>query len=332
MKSILKFTALSLGFILVLSAGSSRRAKPINLAFYNLENLFDTIDHPDYADEEFTPNSDLKWNTEKYMHKQSQLRLVLNALFENGGPDALGLCELENRQVLEDLFAGKYIGGKQWQICHEESQDRRGIDVALALSTEWQVMQQFSDQIALADTGSRTRPIFWVKAIRKKEKPVWFAVCHFPSRRGGEDASAPNRAQAAITLKNRTDSILQTEPDAAIVIMGDFNDEPTDSSMFQVLGAKAPGTKNQALFNLMLPLKEAGKGSYLYRGNWNMLDQIIVSKAFCKKQCPQASILDADFLKEKEGKFAGSPLRTYAGKNYLGGYSDHLPVKVTLKR
>lgn len=329
--AVFLFTVLVCAFQPGEQAPADGPGRQLELMFYNVENLFDTIDDAGVIDEEFTPGSEKKWDTERYRKKQEMLLEVLHsALLKNQG--IVGLCEIENRKVLEDLVRSPKAMWRKWTIVHKESPDARGIDVALLVPSQVQVLQTHFLAVTLpGDSADPTRDIL-VSQLRLERNKFWCAVMHAPSRRGGEEESRTKRAAATAVLKHFMDSVQKLDT-GAFVIMGDFNDEPADSSLSQVLGADSlNGTGN--LVNLMWPLKNQGKGSYCYKGHWNMLDQILVSRslingAFLKADPLTARIYDPEMLREKEGKFKGNPFRTYAGDKYLGGYSDHFPVLVT---
>lgn len=315
-------------------AGEMGKARDIRISFYNVENLFDTIDDVDVLDEEFTPQGDNQWNSERYYRKLDHLARVISSMHEGQGPQILGVCEVENRRVLEDLAAHPLLKKLRLKVYHEDSPDKRGIDVAFLVSSKLKVAETRKDLVNLPDTGEFTRPVYWVK-VKTGREYTWLAACHFPSRRGGQDESEPRRILAAGVVKNTSDSLLKADKNARIIIMGDFNDEPHDISLFKTLNAGYDSAQ-QTLVNLMLPLKDAGQGSYKYRDQWNMLDQFIVSRALLQKEekpyykAASVAIFSPDWMKETEGKYAGSPLRTYAGKKYLGGYSDHFPIQLQL--
>jgi len=308
--------------------------KNLDILFYNVENLFDTIDDPDKNDEEFLPDSKKNWNSIRYQAKLDSLAKVIQATLEiNQG--IIGLVEIENRRVLEDLVHHPVLEFRRLQIIHHESPDERGIDVALLLPSQFRCDSNYVVSIEFPeDKKEKTRDILMAR-IHLNNKPFWISVNHFPSRRGGEEASRSKRAYVASQLRKQLDMLHAADTAVSFIIMGDFNDEPMDSSMSQVLGA-GPEKGNTDLVNLMWNFQERGYGSYKYKDEWNMLDQIIVSrklisfgKTFVSPN--SARIYVAEYILEQEGKYKGNPWRTYAGDNYLGGFSDHLPVLVSLR-
>ncbi len=308
--------------------------KTLDILFYNVENLFDTIDDPDKIDEEFLPNSAKNWTSERYHTKLDSLAKVIQATLEiNQG--IIGLVEIENRRVLEDLVNHPVLQFRRLQIIHHESPDERGIDVALLLPSQFRCDSNYVVQIEFPDDKKvKTRDILMARIYLNK-KPFWISVNHFPSRRGGQEASEPKRVYVASQLRKELNKLQEADTAVSFIIMGDFNDEPMDSSLSKVLGA-GPEKGDSDLVNMMWNFQERGYGSYKYKGDWNMLDQIIVSRKLTRMgktfvSPNSARIYVADYLLEREGKYQGNPWRTYAGNKYLGGFSDHLPVLVSLR-
>jgi predicted extracellular nuclease len=297
---------------------------------YNVENLFDTIDDPTKDDADFLPNSKKGWNTKKYSEK---LEHISNIVKETGFPEIVGLCEIENRGVLADLIKGDALVTKSYEIVHFESPDERGIDVALLVkSTIFNV--SYSRPIAIrlpAENARTTRDILYAKLVFKKDTLHVF-VNHWPSRRGGEEASEPNREAAASQLNSVKDSIFKKIPNAKFLVIGDFNDYPTSKSLKDVLGASLDPSvaKRSGLVNMSASLFANGEGSEFYEGKWTMLINIIVSTSFLKAgkglKADAVKIYKPDYLLHKNEKTGEvSPNRTFIGNKYVGGYSDHLP-------
>ncbi len=313
-----------------------------NVTFYNVENLFDTTDDPEVRDEEFTPEGDKKWTEERYTIKLDKLSRVLSASVEDGLPEVIGLCEVENRGVVEDLMkTGKLKKGK-YSIVHQDSPDGRGIDVALAYRKKaLKVIDFKAHTVDLPGENARpTRDILHVRTIVAKKDTVHFFINHWPSRYGGEEKSRPKRIQAAEVLREVVDELLEKQPRAKLVIMGDFNDYPDNVSIQETLDAQEAGktSKPTSLVNLAASIK-GEQGSYNYRGNWGMLDQIIVSQSLVSEgssgmRCTSGSlrIVKEEWMLYTDPKSgAQKPNRTYGGNNYYGGFSDHLPVVVDFK-
>ncbi|MDX5468551.1 MAG: endonuclease/exonuclease/phosphatase family protein [Bacteroidota bacterium] len=317
-------------------SGESQVLKPrdLDFMFYNVENLFDTLDDPLTNDEEFLPSSEKNWTSQRYQAKLDSLaKVIQDALGSRIG--IVGLAEIENRRVLEDLVNHPTLAFRKLQIVHQESPDARGIDVALLLPKSVRTDSSYWVNIRFPeDTLTKTRDILMTRIYLGK-RPVWVAVNHFPSRRGGEELSRPKRAFVAKRLKQQVDFWQAVDSSSGFIIMGDFNDEPMDSSLHLVLGA-GPDSSSASLVNLFWEFQQRKLGSYRYKDEWNMLDQIIVSRNLIKGNRiqllePYARIYAAGYIREAEGKYKGNPFRTYAGNRYLGGFSDHFPVLTTLR-
>lgn len=325
-----------LSVVLSVSALAQKKTSS-TIAFYNCENLFDTKDDPEINDEDFLPESKSQWTEERYQAKLKNLAKVIDSL--GGGPSILGMCEVENRRVLEDLTKTEPINKKKYGIVHENSPDKRGIDVAMLYKiSDFEPTFHKMIRVSLADDPDFiTRDIMLVKGLLNK-KPVYFFINHWPSRRGGEEKSEVKRIAAAKAARFSVDSILAAHPKANIVLMGDFNDEPTDTSMKHVLMASMDRNKiDHQLFNTMSALKIDGEGSHYYGGERHMLDQIVVTNTILNKnsnphiRSSSSYIYHPVWLQDQNPKYKGSPLRTYAGQKYLGGYSDHFPVYTVLE-
>jgi predicted extracellular nuclease len=328
-------------FILLVSCSNEKYKKKRNLtiAFYNVENLFDTEDNPHKNDNEFLPGSKKKWTETRYIKKLENLAKVLSSINKNELPEIVGLCEVENKKVLTDLVNTKPLSDEDYKIVHYESPDFRGIDCALIYRpNEFKVLESFPVKVKFKDKPNyTTRDILYVKGKTKNREILHIFVNHWPSRIGGLAKSEPRRVTAATILKSKIDSILAESPKANIIVLGDMNDEPSNKSLAQILGAQKPGSQNGNLINLMYPIHENKKGSYNYRGNWNMLDNIVVSKSLLDEKgfrCTPENgfVFREDWMEYKNKKGQISPNRTYGGPNYYGGISDHFPVYFNLKR
>lgn len=309
--------------------------KNLIIAFYNVENLFDTINDPQIKDEEFTPQGDKRWNTERYNKKLEDISKILKEIGNNKFPDIVGFAEVENRTVLQDLIAVNSDEKNSFKIVHEESPDARGIDVGLIYNQN--NLKYISHKKIPVNTGEvyKVRDILYAKFILDNSDTIHIFVNHWKSRSGGKEKTEPQRIVCAQTLKNEIDSIQSINIDAKIIAVGDLNDEPTNKSVFETLKANNTN-ENGTLTNLMLPLSKKGLGSHSYRGNWSALDQIIVSNNLigCEKGYhilnSEAHIFSADWITYTSKNGQKSPNRTYGGPNYYGGYSDHYPVFVIL--
>jgi hypothetical protein len=338
---------LSIGQVIAQNGKPSDEYKVAAIGFYNLENLFDTIDSPDTNDADFLPGGRLAWNTEKYVSKQANMAKVIAELGTELTPDGLavlGVAEIENSKVLQDLVAQEAIKGRNYQIVHYDSPDERGIDCGLLYNPKYfAVAASKSQPVLIYDekTGERnfTRDILYVAGIFDGE-PLHVMVGHWPSRRGGEKASTPGRKAAAAVCKQIADSIMAADPAAKIVIMGDLNDDPTDESVAKVLNAKGDtkDVKTGGLYNPMYSHFMNGDGTMAYRDAWSLFDQMMVSHGFVHKktggwQFYKSVVFRKPWLLQTEGAFRGYPFRTFVGDIFINGYSDHLPVYFfTLKK
>ncbi|HEY6913093.1 MAG TPA: hypothetical protein VI413_00325, partial [Paludibacter sp.] len=310
------------------------------VAFYNLENLFDTIDNANVIDEEFLPNGAMKWGTMKYTAK---LQHMSNAISQIGleyspqGIALIGVSEIENRGVLEDLVKQPDLAKRSYQIVHYDGPDRRGVDVALLYNPKlFIVTNSKSYRLHTADTSFLTRDQLMVSGYLQGEK-VHVIVNHWPSRTGGEERSRPKRNAAAALTRSIADSLFRVDPKAKIIIMGDLNDDPFNESCATILGAKKELTdvKDGQLYNTLWKTLDKGVGSLAYADQWNLFDQIIVSSEIAhsdpsKLKLWKAEVFNKPFLTQQEGRYKGTPLRTHAGGAWTNGYSDHYPTLIYL--
>ncbi|MCF8464140.1 MAG: hypothetical protein K9G41_04830 [Flavobacteriales bacterium] len=337
-KSTIRILAIfiNLGLLQLTTGCSQESNQPLEVVFYNVENLFDTIDDPTINDNDFLPDSANHWNTERYSKKLTNLSKVLTALSEDGLPEVIGVCEIENRTVVEDLFNTDSLRNAKFKVIHEDSPDDRGIDVALVYNSDL-LRELHHEKLNVSfdfEPETKTRDILYAKLLSGKDT-LHFFVNHWPSRRGGDEVSEPKRLLAATVLRTKIDSILQQNNNAKIICMGDFNDYPNNRSMTEVMKSK-PGL-NQGLTNLTYNLHQSGLGSYNYKGEWGLLDQFIVSDGLLfsaegyATSDSSVAIFKEDWLLyfPKDGG-EPSPSKTYGGPNYHGGFSDHLPVRLTL--
>ncbi len=312
------------------------------IGFYNLENLFDTLDSPNTNDAEFLPNGGNLWNTEKYVSKQANMAKVISLLATETSPDGvaiLGVAEIENRKVLEDLVAEPALKSRNYQIVHHESPDERGIDCAFLYQEKYfKVTGSVPYPVILEDpkTGEkdRTRDILYVSGIFDGE-PLHLMVGHWPSRRAGESGSAWMRKAAAAVCRHIADSLLAIDPATKIIVMGDLNDDPNNKSLTEVLRAKGKSEdlKEGELYNTMYSHFKNGDGTMAYRDAWSLFDQLIVSQGFVNKkyggwQLHKSIVFRQPWLLQTEGKYRGYPFRTFDFGVFMNGYSDHLPVYI----
>ena len=341
---IKKMTLFSVLLMAFLVLNGQKKEAAFTVLFYNVENLFDLEDHPDTRDEEFTPGSEKAWDMEKYERKLDDLSAVIKAVNDDELPEIVGLSEVENKKVLEDLIRTRALRRGDYGIVHYESPDTRGIDNALLYRMqEFRVIASRAIRITFPfDSTETTRDILYVTGTTRDNEHLHFFVNHWSSRWGGEKETEPKRIRCAVTMRREADAILNRDPGAKIIIMGDLNDEPTNRSVFETLLAnnKRKNASNRELYNLMYDRHNIdGEGSYNFRGKWNMLDQIIVSRSVIDGpgglHCDYDSgrILKEEFmlyLNEEYQQYV--PNRTYGGPEYYGGISDHFPVFVTLTR
>lgn len=312
------------------------------VAFYNVENLFDTIDDPaNPGDDEFLPTSKKNWTPERYQKKLDHLARVVEGM---GYPALLGVAEVENEAVLVDFCKKTSLKAHVYDVVHFESPDFRGIDVALLFKksmfkvTDSETIRiKFPVGMIPGKPDYTTRDLLVVEGVFAGKEKLHVIVGHLPSRSEGQKETEPRRKHVASQIAKKVGEILDKNPKANIIVMGDMNDEPTDPSMAQSLDAQPLGDDiaSGKLYNCFTNLQKMGEGSYRYRGDWNMLDQIIVSGNLVRggKQLNYASstIFQADWMMYKDEKYGISPSRTFGGDRYFGGYSDHLPVFVDLK-
>lgn len=340
-----------LAFVLLLALSSSAIAQKttprfakVSVGFYNLENLFDTIDGPN-NDADFLPQGANQWTNERYMLKLDNMAEAVSQIAAGRAPDILGLCELENRTVLEDLIAHPKLATVGYDIVHFDSPDRRGIDVALIYRPEiYRVTNSSTHRVIVPNEPEvLTRDVLQVNGTILGE-PVSVLVAHWPSRSGGEQISLGRRMAAAKLMRHLTDSIQSASPSEKIILLGDFNDDPTSPSLTD--GLKAHNTLDRLgkndLFNVMARLHKQGYGTLAYRDVWNLFDNIVVSSnLITEEQNHLHALLDpstkaygrifnASFLTQKTGQYKGYPFRTFSFGQFQNGYSDHYPVYMYL--
>ena len=310
------------------------------VAFWNLQNLFDTVDDPEKNDEDFLPDGNLEWTEERLDKKMYNLSRIIRMMNDGNGPDILGVCEVENEEVFESMV-DNFLSDLDYEIAYIESPDNRGIDNGLIFKADkFELINMQADTVYLSD-GWPTRSIFGVNLLTNDNKTLTVFVNHWPSRGGGQKESEPKRIEAALTLRNAVDRIFLTDENANIFIIGDFNDDPVDISLLEALKAnpikcdsiplELELKSEKELFNLAYQPFENGEGSFKYRDTWNMLDQVIVSGSIItgidfNYICNSFQVFKPKYIVTHLGKYEGTPFPTYGGKKYLGGYSDHFPV------
>lgn len=341
MKRLLTFIV---AFFLVVSVGYAQK-KPYKVVFYNLENFFDTVDDPDIKDDEFTPEGAKKWTIEKYNKKLSNVERVFFdiAAIDKNYPIVIGVSEVENRNVLEDIVATPKLERANYRIVHYDSPDARGIDVAFLYRPDvFQLEGEKAIKVHFADEPYfRTRDLLamWGKI---EEEDFLFMVSHWLSRLGGKEASESKRIAVGKQMRNFADSLKQIKPNLKVVMMGDFNDDPVDKSITEGLGAKLKVRELQKgdYFNPYADMLKAGYGTLAYGDAWNIFDNIVVTENLVNDSKDKLKIRKAEsskyygnifkrhYMVQKEGQYKGYPLRTYVGNSFQGGYSDHFPVYI----
>ncbi len=306
--------------------------KTLSILFYNVENLFDTFDDSLKQDNEFLPESVRHWTNYRYNTKLTNISRVIYEANGWNPPCFVGLCEVENKKNLENLTNKSGLNNLGYKFIHYESKDIRGIDVALLYRDN--IFSPIQSKPIPVDLGESrpTRDILYTYGLIAHLIPIHLFVCHFPSRYGGVMETEQKRHKAAETLVDAIHEITKKDPDAYIIVMGDFNDNPDDDCMNYIKHntlvdnlAKNPTTINHS------------KGTLKYKTTWSTFDQLLISKSLQENYSQlqlndKMHILDFDFLLEEDTKYTGKkPLRTYNGYKYHHGFSDHLPVEITLK-
>lgn len=330
-------------FLLVLMSTFELVAqKTITLAFYNTENFFDTVDDPKTSDEEFLPNSPLKWDDAKYNSKIKRIAQVIDStVIGLALPDAIGLCEIENKKVLDDLIQKSQLKNSNYTSLCTSGLDERGINVGFIFNKN--AFDFISSEEINATNPNilnyKTRNILCVTLLLKKTgETIYFFINHWPSRRDGEKETAEKRNYAAQMLRNKIDGLLKLNPKIKIVVMGDLNDTPKDNSILNILQAtNNPKPKSAQLFNPYFDMNTNNEGTHIHQKDWQVFDQIILSQGFLQNKNlyfkkGSAYILKKDFVLFKNYKTGEvKPNRTYGfGNKYYNGYSDHLAVYINL--
>ena len=343
MKTILLHIAF---ILLVLSTSAQVKRYHLSvIGFYNLENLYDTIDNPLINDNDFTPSGIKKYGTAIFRDKLNKLSKVIGEIgtaYADNGVSILGVAEIENDTVLQFLIQHPLLKKRNYHIVHASSKDARGVDVALLYRplhfTPVEAQKLF---VALPDKSkdvSFTRDILYCKGVLYTDT-IHIYVNHWPSRRGGQFRSEPARMRAANVCRKHIDSIQTQHPDAKIIVMGDMNDDPDDRSIRIGLKAKSKteDLKPGDLYNPWAKWLEKGVGTLAHRDRWGLFDQILFSQSWMNKNAEgfhffREGIFSPPYLSEFTGKYKGYPMRTWEGNRYRGGYSDHFPVYVVILR
>jgi predicted extracellular nuclease len=346
----MKFKLTFLFIVIVYIHSSSQSLHPyefprgnMRIMFYNVENLFDVFDDTLKNDEAFTPEGVRYWTKSRYYKKLNNITKVIAAIGQWELPECIGLCEIENRTVLEDLIKFTALSKFPYRIIHKESPDNRGIDVAfLYRKDRFNPLKYEAIKIQFPfDENRPTRDILYVKGETLNKDTIHFFVNHWPSRWGGQLETERKRIFAASILREKVDSLFSVHMNPNIIVMGDLNDYFDNISLLKTLDAQIDFDQimNEELYNLAYYLQEVkGKGTHKHRGEWGVLDQIIVSGALLNSTnsiysaIDDAHVFDAPFLLEDDTHFIGmKPFRTYIGFTFHDGFSDHLPVYLDIR-
>ena len=305
----------------------------LTLAFYNLENLFDTGNDPDNpGDDEYTPEGRLHWTSDRLEKKLEDLARAIRAIGGYQGPDILGICEVENRGMVERL-ATEFLPEGVYRFVHEESPDERGIDVAIIYRSSAMSLRHSTLHRIELGGGDQTRGILEA-TFERNGRTFTVLANHWPSRSGGEARSASKRARAAEAAVEIIERITDKDPDADIVLMGDLNDEPSNESVQDVLGAVAfDGAFDGRMINTAAPVAALDTiGSYYFKKDWETIDQICLSRGALDEKGivlyqTAETVFAPDFLRDpRADRSALPPYRTFKGDQYIAGTSDHFPV------
>ncbi|MEP0264822.1 endonuclease/exonuclease/phosphatase family protein [Dokdonia sp.] len=326
-------------------AQDKKTFKPHAIAFYNVENLFDTENDPVTFDDDRTPNGKDHWTEVIYADKVQKMARVISEIgfdVTQNAPVIIGLAEIENRKTVEALANDPQLLDKDYGIAHFDSPDRRGIDVALMYQKAFfKPINISKHELLIYDNNDSEKRVFTrdqllVSGLLDGDM-IHIIVNHWPSRSGGEARSRKKRIAAAKLNQKIIDSLQSNDPYAKIITMGDLNDDPTSPSVKKIL--KAQGNKDKVkdkmLYNPMEPMFKKGIGTLAYRDGWNLFDQILVSEPLIRKDFSsyryyKASIYNKNYLSNPKGRYKGYPYRSFANGGYTGGYSDHFPVYIVL--
>lgn len=310
------------------------------IMFYNVENLFDTKDNPEKEDEAFTPEGDMHWNINAYRNKINKIAQVIVAVGEGRLPEMIGLCEVENEKVLQDLARHPILRRHHYEIVHFESPDIRGIDVALLYKLDaFQLLGAKPISVKFDNPNERkTRDILYSKFLTLTKDTLHVFVNHWSSKYSGALETTHKRQKAARVLHYHVDSLWVANAQSKILIMGDFNTSPDSDVLTQELGTinTYKVSCDKGLYNLSYIWNMSLRyGTHKHKGVWENIDQIIVSNdLLCSHTLfatlQNAHIFYAPFLVERDVYGGFKPFRTYIGWKYNAGFSDHLPIYIDL--
>jgi len=339
-KGIFKLTCtlvLELLFLTFADSQEGTGSLPVRIMFYNVENMFDILDDPLTDDDEFMPDGLRRWNVSRYDKKLNSVYKAIIAAGEWSPPAIVGLSEIENRKVLEDLVYGTGLSNFNYGIIHGESPDPRGIDVCMIFRKDIVRVIEYKLWIppSLDRNDFHSRSVLYVKCAILRDT-IHLMINHWPSKRGGVLPGEPLRKEIAMMVRNAADSISSVIPAGSkIIILGDFNCDPDDSVIKMLLNQSESGGVH--LINMAKNAKSTTSGTYRYMGAWEMIDQIIISEGLLN--CATGiyadpagfKVFNPDFLLKKDPQYPGlTTFSTYRGYRYQGGFSDHLPVLLDL--
>jgi len=340
-KSIIRFLSKIVVLIGIVPFSVYGQVRQYRIVFWNLENFFDTFYDQGREDGNFTPFGEMHWTKKRFVVKRNAIAKTIIGAGEEEPPVIVGFAEVEKRYVLTNLIEETPLAQIGYSVIHKDSPDRRGIDVALIYRQKlFSPLETEFIRVVLPDTTASTRDILYAKGILDGRDTLHIFVNHWPSKFGGAGFSESGRRAASDALKQKCDSILQINDRANIVAMGDFNDTPDAATI----------TALEKLTNLSSYLHKRGEGTIKYRGTWELIDQILISRNLQKKEFPDnrlqqqysgfeylhaesVSIYSPPYLLEKDATYSGTkPKRTYIGPRYNGGISDHLPIMLSICR
>lgn len=340
---------LSVCLLVLITCNFATAQNQMAVAFYNVENLFDTINDPKKFDEEFTPNGNYRYTDKIYQKKLNNIAQVISKLANDNeskitikkGPAIIGLAEVENKKVLKDLINQPVLKSRKYKIVHYESNDSRGIDVALLYRPD--VFTPFASRLVpvrfnYQNKKGHNREILLVSGTIQQDT-FHILVNHWNSRRGNQTETMLKRNQSAIACKRLADSICTKNPNAAVIVMGDLNDNPTDKSVTQYLSAKSNihQMEQKDFYNPFYNLFKSGRGTCGHNRDWHLFDQILLCYSLTNNrpkswQYSNVEIFNRSFNRNQFGKYKNFPYRSFSGQQFIDGYSDHFPVIIYLKR
>ena len=336
-------------FLLILTHGFSQKLEKNKnyfisaIGFWNVENLYDTLNDKWKNDEEFTPEGTNAWTGQRYWIKIDHLSDVISQMATDATPDGLailGLCEIENKNVIQDLVNSPRLKKRNYQFVHIEGPDSRGVDPSFIYNPNYfKVSKALAYHVKLVtDSTHKTRDILVIGGFFVGE-PLTILVNHWPSRRGGEMLSRANRNAAARLARQIADSVTKADPKTKILIMGDLNDDPVNECVKKYIRTYEDihFAKDNEYFNPMETPYKQGIGTLAWQDSWNLFDQIMLNKSWIPGnyetwQYYNVRIFNKPFLKSDHGNFKGYPFRTYSSGSYTGGYSDHFASYIIIAK